>query len=265
MKLKHNKKRNTAFVYEALTRCLTESIVKKNNKRKERTIAILKEFFHEGSLLRREVELYSSLIETRGLDIPLAERFIFESKKAYNDFDLKTIFKKQTALINKINKDLGKDFFSVFTPNYKTYANISHIFSKKTDPKNRVILERRLVGSLIYRSQTEAKEEKFQHLDALTYKTYVKKFNEKYANDLLEEQKSLLTKYITSFNDGGIEFRLFLNEEVGRIKTLLSSYTKENPELSSVLEKFENLKSSQFSDTDLQMILKAQQLVKELH
>ena len=30
MRLKHNKKRNTAFVYEALVRELTESVVKNN-------------------------------------------------------------------------------------------------------------------------------------------------------------------------------------------------------------------------------------------
>jgi len=91
---------------------------------------------------------------------------------------------------------------------------------------------------------------------------YVKKFNEKYAKDLLEEQKNLLTKYITSFND--VEFRFFLNEEIGRIKTELLSLIKKKPELDAILEKFDNLKLNKFSDADLQMILKAQQLIKEL-
>ena len=132
MKLKHNKKRNTAFTYEALTRCLTESIVKKDPARKQKVIAILKEFFHEDSILRKEMELYKSLMETRGLDIPLAEMFIFESRKSHVDLDLDKIFKTQSEMIKKINKDLGKDFFSVFVPNYKNYANISHIFNKST-------------------------------------------------------------------------------------------------------------------------------------
>jgi len=127
MKLKHNKKRNTAFTYEALTRCLTESIVKKDKDRKQKVFAILKEFFCEGSILRKEVDLYTSLMDTAGLDIPLAERFIFESKKAYDGLDPDSVFEKQTLMINKINKQLGKDFFSVFIPNYKNYANISHI------------------------------------------------------------------------------------------------------------------------------------------
>jgi hypothetical protein len=263
MKLKHNKKRNSAFIYEALTRCLTESIVKKDDFRKAKTIAILKEFFHDKSILRKEVNLYVSLMETHDLDIPLAERFIFESRKDYNDMNLEQIFNTQSSMIKKINMELGKDFFSVFTPNYKTYANISHVFNKKTDAKTRVILERRLVKSLVSQPE-QVKESTIEHLDSLTYKTYVKKFNEKYENDLLDEQKNLLTMYITSFNDNGVEFRYFLNEEIGRIKTTLSENTKNKPELKSVLSKFDNLKTKEFSDSDLQMILKGQQLIKEL-
>lgn len=263
MKIKHNKKRNTAFTYEALMRCLTESVVKKDNDRKAKIIAILKEFFHDGAILRQEMNLYNSLIETAGLDVLLAERFIFESKKAYNNLDLQNIFKTQTSMIKKINTELGKDFFSVFVPNYKNYANVSHIFNKKTDPKTRVILERKIVTSLI--SRPDAKEDnEFYHLDALTYKTYVNKFNEKYTDDLLEEQKNLLSMYITSFNDGGVEFRYFINEEISRIKEKLSSVVQKKPEIAGVLEKIDSLKEKRFSDADLQMILKTQQLVKEL-
>jgi len=263
MKLKHNKKRNTAFIYEALNRCLTEAIVKKDQERKNKTLSILRDFFHDGSELKKEAMLYNSLMETRGLDVPLAERFIFESKKDHSQLDLDDIFSQQSSMIKRINKELGKDFFSVFTPNYKSFANISHIFNKKTDARSRVILERKLVTSLISKPD-EVKEQKFEHLDSLTYKMYVKKFNEKYEDTLIEEQKTLLTMYITSFNDGGVEFRYFLNEELGRIKQTLTEKSEHNPELNSVLEKFENIKSAKFSDSDLQMILKGQQLVKEL-
>ena len=203
MKLKHNKKRNTAFIYEALSRCLTEAIVKKDKDRKN---------------------------------------INFFSASLFLILNLEEIFSQQSSMIKKINKELGKDFFSVFTPNYKSLANISHIFNKKTDARSRVILERKLV----------------------TYKMYVNKFNEKYDDKLIEEQKNLLTMYITSFNDDGVEFRYFLNEELGRIKQKLTDKCEEKPELISVLEKFDNIKTSKFSDSDLQMILKGQQLVKEL-
>jgi len=39
--MKHNKKRNTAFIYETLTRELTKAIVDKNSDRKETVLAII--------------------------------------------------------------------------------------------------------------------------------------------------------------------------------------------------------------------------------
>ena len=63
-KLKHNKKRNTAFLYETLVRELTKSIVKKNNQRKEKLMETIKEFFGKDKLLAKELELYKALCET---------------------------------------------------------------------------------------------------------------------------------------------------------------------------------------------------------
>jgi len=66
---------------------------------------------------------------------------------------------------------------------------------------------------------TDQKEQiqEMKPIDNLTYKTFVKKFNEKYSASLLEEQKSLLSKYIASFSDNGIELKVYLNEEIPRL------------------------------------------------
>ena len=42
MKLKHNKKRNTAFLYETLIKELTKAVVSKDIERKEILISMLK-------------------------------------------------------------------------------------------------------------------------------------------------------------------------------------------------------------------------------
>ena len=41
MRLKHNKKRNTAFVYEALIRELTKSVVKNNKHKQNKIVSII--------------------------------------------------------------------------------------------------------------------------------------------------------------------------------------------------------------------------------
>ena len=43
-KMNHNKRRNTAFLYEALVRELTKSVVAKDDKRKDAVMAVMKEF-----------------------------------------------------------------------------------------------------------------------------------------------------------------------------------------------------------------------------
>ena len=56
--MKHNKKRNTAFIYETLTRELTKAIVDKNAERKSTVLSIIKEGFSGESVLISELELY---------------------------------------------------------------------------------------------------------------------------------------------------------------------------------------------------------------
>ena len=45
--MKHNKKRNTAFIYETLSRELTKAIVDKKPERKKEIVSIIKEFFNK--------------------------------------------------------------------------------------------------------------------------------------------------------------------------------------------------------------------------
>ena len=64
--------------------------------------------------------------------------------------------------------------------------------------------------------------EQIKHIDNLTYKTFVTKFNEKYA-DLPKEQKELLTVYIASFADNSLELKHHLNEQVGDLRQALEN------------------------------------------
>ena len=49
--MKHNKKRNTAFLYECLIKELTKAIVREDKKRQTFTKNILREFFHKKSII----------------------------------------------------------------------------------------------------------------------------------------------------------------------------------------------------------------------
>ena len=107
----------------------------------------------------------------------------------------------------------------------------------------------------------------FKHVDSLTYKTFVNKFNETYKHTLREEQKNLLTSYITSFADNGLNLKIFMNEEVGRLKEKVKENIDKNiyPErFGSVLEKLENLKSSYITESVVREVFYIQDLLHEV-
>ena len=92
MRLKHNKKRNTAFVYEALIRELTKSVIKNNKNKQNKIVSIMKEHFSSESALSQELELYKTLYETREIEKRLAERIVVEAKQQYCNLDKRKIF-----------------------------------------------------------------------------------------------------------------------------------------------------------------------------
>ena len=226
MKLKHNKKRNTAFLYETLIKELTKAVVAKEDSRKNAIIAMLKEHFSKGAILGKELDLYKAIKDTSHLDVYTAERLISETKKQYSEMDKQAIFEAQSILIESINKVVGKAAFSNFVPNYKTLASISQIFSDSLTAKEKVLLERKVMGRLVSRPRLNAEKKEMEHIDNLVFKKVIENFNKKYSGQLLNEQQELLNKYILSFNSSGLEFKVYLNEELTRIKENLTVLQK---------------------------------------
>ena len=101
--MKHNKKRNTAFLYECLIKELTRAIVQENKSRQAKVKRILKEYFYNGSLLKQELTLYNSLLESERLQPDFSKRLLEETKKDFYSLDRKSIFNSQTSLINKMS------------------------------------------------------------------------------------------------------------------------------------------------------------------
>ena len=74
-----------------------------------------------------------------------------------------------------------------------------------------MLLEKKLLESAKNKKIDNEPNSK-QPIDNLVYKSFVKNFNKKYFDKLNESQKSLMTKFVTSFADGGLELKMFLNQ-----------------------------------------------------
>ena len=270
MKTRHNKKRNTAFVFEALVREATVAIIKENHEVKNKAIAIIKKHFVAGSALYRDLQNYRSLYENQNLPIEIAEKIIKEAKLAHRVLDPHGLFVSQSDLIADVNKELTPEVFNNFVPNYKTLASIAQMFSDKSSPKSAVILENNIIKNMIL---PEDKQDTLEPIDNLVLNSFVNKFNDKYKEGLIESQKTLLNHYITSFADNGLGLKMFLNSEIARLKeeltvSLNKEVIKEDKDLTEktkqVLEKLSSFQMQAANAKVVLTVLKTQQLAEEI-
>jgi hypothetical protein len=269
MKRRHNKKRNTALVYEALIKEATAAILRGDHSTKEKVVSIVKKHFGFNSVLRKDLQCYQSLAENQSLSTEDSRRILNETKMQKRLIDPTALFKAQSEAIKDVNIQIDSDIFNNFVPNYKTLATIDQMFSLKTSPKDKVLLENEIVTFM----SDEIQEIETQTVDDLVITTFVEKFNKKYSNNLLEEQRELLTHYILSFSDNAVSLKMFLNNEISRLKEALNSgimtdEIKSDKDMADkttrVVEKLESYSGSNVSDDLLFSILKTQELVKEI-
>ena len=269
MKMKHNKKRNTAFLYECLMKELTKSIVRSEAEKKHQIIKIVKEYFYKGSPLKQDLEIYRSILECKKMSKEFAQRFLFETRKDFHDLDRKEIFNKQTQLIKTINESMSPQVFASFISNYKDIASVGTFFDSKMKAKSRLLVESRLINHL---TKNKPAKKDMKHVDNLTYKTFIDKFNKTYENTLRVEQKNLLTNYIISFSDNGLGLKSFLNEEISRLKEEVHALCEkekkdENTTLSSklgrVYSKLESFAKTPITEDLVKDVFYIQDLVKE--
>lgn len=270
MKLKHNKKRNTAFLYEVLVRHLTKSVINNDQEKKSVVTKIIKEHFNKNTMLYKELEIYRAITDQKSLDYHLAEKLIFEAKRTYAKLDKDSIFREQSNLIKNINKNLSKSAYQVFVPNYKDLASIYQILQDQLPLKSKMILEEGFVRSIA--TNKPEKAEGMKPITNIVYKTFVKNFNKQYGESLLQEQILLLNKYITSFSDGGVDFKVYMNEEIARLESMVSLMLERQDvqqddsikhKIERILETIRGFNNKEVDNLMLEQVLKIQKLVKE--
>lgn len=266
MRIKHNKKRNTAFLFEALTNELTKAIVSEDKEKKALVLKVIKESFHPRSTLKKELSIYDSIVKAHDLSARQAEKVYLEAVKQYSSLNREQIFSEQSKLINQMNKTLSSEVFDNFVPSYTLLATAHQLFNSELPPKSKIMLEERLLSSMIKKPILEGSNYTLKKVptDKLVVKTHFKKFNEKFGAELLKEQKTLLQKYINSFSDNGLELKIYLNEELSRLKTFFIEQQESREDLGKVVDVIDGFKGQFITREVLDKTLKLQSLAKEL-
>jgi hypothetical protein len=208
-KLKHSKYKNTAILFEILVRKLTSESLTSD---KSVTIDIIKKYFGKNTALSKELQLYNSLIKEQFKSEAKALDFIRSCKETHNRLNKSLLKRQRYNLVKEISNNFDFSHVSkIRIGNYKLLASVYKLFEYKESENPKQLLEckdvisNHIIISEQKKSLSDPILEKFkkQHKDIrlLTYKLLIDKFNKKYSDNLNEEQKNLLNKYITHVND----------------------------------------------------------------
>jgi len=272
MKFKHNKKRNTAFLFETLIKEMAKSVVANDSERQTKIAKIIKRHFTKRGVLYKDLQSYKVLMELKEAETGFAQRIISEVRRDRDRLNTQNIFSEQSKLIKKINVELGQEVYSNFVPNYKTMATIGQLFADNVSPNEKVILEDKLLTEMT-KAEEKTEKEILEHIDSIAYKTFTNKFNKAYAGKLHEEQQQVVSKYIYSVSDNGISLKTYLNEEVGRLRdkvrsSLDSKEISSDPEMvkktEQVLEFLDSLTETKLDEAAIKKIMQIQGLIREV-
>ena len=265
MKFNHNKKRNTAFIFEALIKEMTKATLAKDLQRKQQCLTILREGFSKNSALKKELDIYNSFLDVEDMQPSEIDKIVQESKRQFIELDRKLVYSLQSKIINSINKTLGESVWNNFVMNYKKLATLNQVLSQSLAPKKQVMLETKLIDDL----QNKKEKKMFPKVNNLAVTTFINKFNEKYSDHLSEDQKTFLSRYIQTNDHNSLEFKTYLYEEIDRIKTCLteqqSSLDKETGgKVQQVVERISNFDKRKFNNEFIFEVLRMQTLVEQL-
>ena len=223
--IKHNKIKNTEFLFECLSRQVTSDIL--NDVKDSPALKIIKEHFKKGSVLNSELELCKALssktiTETNKIDYLVDS--VGKLRKKISNRSLRTA-KYNVVKAIKENYDVNQ-IFKTRIKDYKTVASIYKFFeslSSEVQPLEETNIRFNMIEnltSLPTQGKKKNKFESFSKQDAdirlLAYKMLVDKFNSKYST-LSESQRNLLKQYINNISNTN-SFKEYIVSEVTKIQ-----------------------------------------------
>ena len=194
---KHNKKRNVGIVYQQVLRRAAEAAIDGDKTHANECIELLGRHFQPGTELYKEHKLFSSILETGGVDEKTSERVLSIAKQVSRSIDQPTIEKQKGTFINEANRIFGKGhLFNTRVSNYRGLATVQLLLNEWRDPgtltpTQTAEYERRLQAYMMTAKQTPSLQ-KESKVDDLTVSMFRKRFDDSYGSKLTNLQKNFV-------------------------------------------------------------------------
>ena len=276
--IKHSKLKNTGVLFELLVRQITSDTL--NGMNESPALKIVKEYFGKSTILKKELNLYNSLINEKFANILKAEKFLDVVLNERQKISNLILRRKKYNLIKEINNNYDLElFFKTKISNYKLNASIYKLFETQKNEKinnPKIIMEcKDTVIDHISTSSPKTIQERVlkeyskqdKGIRLLSYKLLLEKFNEKYGKSLDSQQRNLLRKYI---NENSSVVVNYINTEANtERKKIVKAANNIDDKITSIklkevanqLKKIE--KSKRLNEKHLTTLMNTYELVKE--
>jgi len=281
-KFYHNKKRNAALLYEFLIRHISKCLLNNYKVGADKALNISKRYFSQGSLLNKELSLFSSIIDTNVKSRHSAQKILSEVYNVASTMNVRELDQEKSKLIKEINYTLGdKTFYNYKIPNYTVYASVQTLLNEVRNKKkiigsvDKIKLEDNILEYLVKEDagNTESLQIDSNYNNAV-YKFVIERFHKKYEQTLNEAQKKIITKYVVftiSGNNGVLKSAL--HKEAKIIKEKLSKVYDEDirkdkdlmNKLNECYHKFVNMDFEEISEQKILDVLHFMELVEEVN
>ena len=256
LNVKHNKIKNTAILYELLSRQITVDVL--NDTKSPKSVKIFKEFFNKKTELGKEYELYSILLEKKYKNDSHASQLVEAVVKSRRKLSSRRLNNEKYNLIKTIKENYDiKEFFNTRLPNFKIMASVYKLFGTETGKEDFGPVQKTdsVITITEHITQNSTKNncnsslveefgEQKKDLRLLSYQLLVDKFNSKYKS-LNENQKNLLKEYINNVSNTN-SLKGFIDNEVVKIKKAL---TKLLPKVNDKITRIKLTEAIDYTDT----------------
>ena len=253
--VKHNKIKNTAILYELLSRQITVDVL--NDTKSPKSVALFKEFFNKNTELGKEYELYSILLNKKYKNLTHASSLVEAVVKNRRKLSNRRLANEKYNLIKTIKENYDiKEFFNTRIPNFKVLASVYRVFQTEVGKEDFGPVQKTDSSITITEHITQSKQSRVKKqnlseyanqekdLRLLSYQLLVDKFNSKYKS-LNENQRNLLKQYINNVSNTN-SLKEFIDMEVIKIKRALKSLL---PRVKDKITKIKLSEAIDYTDT----------------
>ena len=202
---KHNRKRNSALVFEQLLARASSCAVGGDESGCERALDVVSRRFERGTELHRELRIARALVVARADGRDVAASILREARVAVQTQPTDALEAEKSALVAEINKTFGRDFYEARVPEYKLLATVQTLFEDWRNPARANIVraveyEAKLIDHLTRAPDDQDRESVCETHPGL-FKQMVRRFNERWSHALDGAQARAVSLHVSGKRD----------------------------------------------------------------